>query len=68
MALQSSQRVSFCVEYVNLGVIKRNDYVLGSQMQARHHTAVLGDVSRRIVTAGAPCGIDKIPLFEVGLV
>lgn len=68
MALQRPERIAFCIEYVNLGIVKGNNDVFRRQMQAGHDTAVLCNIAGDFLAAGPPGCVNKVSLLEMRLV
>jgi hypothetical protein len=68
VALKSTQAVALSIEDMDLGIVESDNDVLGSEVEAGNHTALLSDVLRDAGAAVPPGGLDEVALLEVRLV
>ena len=65
MALQTPQMSTFCIKNVDLGVIKRNDDIVGREVQGGHYSLIRCDLSRLHITTMSPSSLHLVSLLEV---
>jgi hypothetical protein len=65
MSLQCLLLIPIRIKDMNLGIIQRNDDILWSKMQTRHHPLILRYMSCNVLPARSPRRFYQVSLLEM---